>query len=513
VAIMCSALFRGTLLREVFRQTSTFNGKSMSSWTDSEVEKNVKSINEGGLWYSCVNGLTGTSGLTLGKKEEKLSKLIDVMKTRIANGACDQAARTDAVVHLRMGDLIPDYEETRTSIVNALTSASTANVTRLVFNAVLHYGGYDTYNVTDESLSKNGVVLDKLVNYFRGSGYSVMVRSNSDADADLCYLASAPVLIVASKGGFASMLGHMHDVIARATKSSAIRFDLADRMAVAEPMLDSTKSSQGIELRDDGSNIQSMPHAGPRAPHAYAGNGNGFQRALVWGKCSALFKKQLHSTDSVGSQEHRFLFVDNVKAASTSIRTILHNDLQVGWGGHCGHWYPSTLPHTDTSGKCQRLSTADISPAALRDVFKFTIVRDPIAKFESGVRQAWLEDPSLRILSADEILDAQLARPLGSWVNEHLQPSSWRLSGYNDGQPVHLDFIGSTETLDEDWPAITNLMQNTTKDISSLGTDNSHSHAATSKLSALGIKRMCASELYGSEWSCFGYQTPHVCKS
>merc|ERR1712048_757406 len=47
-----------------------------------------------------------------------------------------------------------------------------------------------------------------------------------------------------------------------------------------------------------------------------------------------------------------------------------------------------------------------------------------------------------------------------AWVNEHLMPSSWRLTGYIGNSPIELDFIGALETIEEDWPAAVNSFGN-----------------------------------------------------
>ena len=81
--------------------------------------------------------------------------------------------------------------------------------------------------------------------------------------------------------------------------------------------------------------------------------------------------------------------------------------------------------------------------------FVFGFARHPVAKFESGVQQAWLQSEELKRFSADELLAQQLQS--GFFLNEHLQPSHYRFSGLTHlGTPVQMDFVGKVEAMEED---------------------------------------------------------------
>ena len=113
------------------------------------------------------------------------------------------------------------------------------------------------------------------------------------------------------------------------------------------------------------------------------------------------------------------------------------------------------------------------------DYFVFGFARHPVAKFESGVQQAWLQSEELQELSADEMLAKQLeskarhcyAEPPGVqgclqrllsaltsssliaqfFLNEHLQPSNYRFSGLTRlGTPLRMDFVGKVEAIASD---------------------------------------------------------------
>ena len=95
-------------------------------------------------------------------------------------------------------------------------------------------------------------------------------------------------------------------------------------------------------------------------------------------------------TDVVISDEHRFIFVDNVKAASTAVRDELNRSLGVTWATGCGAKYKRCCS-TRSRGPTPRTTSACIGPEH-KDYFVFGFSRHPARKFESGVRQAWFQD-------------------------------------------------------------------------------------------------------------------------
>ena len=67
----------------------------------------------------------------------------------------------------------------------------------------------------------------------------------------------------------------------------------------------------------------------------------------------------------------------------------------------------------------------------------------------TGVREAWLQSRELSQFSADELLARQLNS--GTFVNEHLQPSSYRFSGRTGlGTPLRMDMVGKVESITVD---------------------------------------------------------------
>ena len=232
---------------------------------------------------------------------------------------------------------------------------------------------------------------------------------------------------------------------------------------------------------------------------------NGFTRAALFNSCNPNAAAVRHSTDIVYSAEHGFAYYDNVKAGSSTIRKKLQQGIQESWYVYSdeerkrmkAEFEASTSSNSThyevkqrnahgskkrTKSNAWRFPMGGSDPNA----FVFSFVRDPVAKFESGCRQAWFQNEKLQraYSSVDEMLDAQLALPPGKWLNEHLQPSTWRLTGWAGngkvgssshryghgnkayssiaGPTVKMDYIGALESFDSDWIGAVGHMSNLT---------------------------------------------------
>lgn len=149
------------------------------------------------------------------------------------------------------------------------------------------------------------------------------------------------------------------------------------------------------------------------------------------------------------SDAHRFVYVDNVKAASTTIRALLEDALNATWFN-----WASRRSHLD-----RRDSTRDVHPDVVASYFKFSVVRDPLAKFLSGVDQARWEAPRRFHNVSYDAVTARIDAYGGE--NEHLESNLWRISGPSAaGRPLALDFIGRVETFEDDWPFIVSRLHN-----------------------------------------------------
>ena len=153
----------------------------------------------------------------------------------------------------------------------------------------------------------------------------------------------------------------------------------------------------------------------------------------------------------------------------------------------------------------------------------------------TGVREAWAQSRELGRYSADELLARQLNS--GTFVNEHLQPSSYRFSGLTGlGQPLRIDFVGKVESITDDMRNIagehcSRRGEEATRRCADSSTQaacaslsrpacplsavaaavgermqNRHlDPEARSVLSPSGLRRLCSSEVYKSDAELYGY--------
>jgi len=261
---------------------------------------------------------------------------------------------------------------------------------------------------------------------------------------------------------------------------------------------------------------------------------SGTERARLFNACKASLPPPQLATDAIISEELKILFVDNVKAASSTVRYAL-SKVDLNWCSELAIRNSnnstrvldlsaigdqSCLSCLSCPHSCQRLTTACLQKGALlNDFFKFSFVRDPVAKFESGVRQAWFQDEKLKPFTADELLDLQLSKQ--NFINEHLEPSSFRFNnvvGKQGETLLDFDFIGATETFEKDFTEVARRLETHhgvkegMLEMAATTNQNVRKHDVRSKLSPAAVRKMCASALYGREWECFGYKKPAVCE-
>ena len=111
-----------------------------------------------------------------------------------------------------------------------------------------------------------------------------------------------------------------------------------------------------------------------------------------------------HFVDAVVSPTYAFIFVNNVKAGLTTVQNRLEAALNVTLNSYtpqCAAPYKKITSSTRTKTNC-------ITTAEAENISRWSVVRNPVAKVESGVRQAWHQNPALTRFSADEILALQL---------------------------------------------------------------------------------------------------------
>ena len=222
------------------------------------------------------------------------------------------------------------------------------------------------------------------------------------------------------------------------------------------------------------------------------------------------------------------LYLENHKCASTSIRNLLGGELSKHCHATCFNgicnvsakhpchnlYLPPSAPYDSNP----RMNTGTLTAARMRKAAPliWTMVRDPVAKFNAGVFQVKLKDERLRNMTADDILDKLLGAEADYWMKQH--PITFghlesNLAHYlaltEDGVHVIrlLDYIGKVEDIPRgSWDAVA----------CELGIQSNLTHSRQQKhpsnsLSPSGIRRLCGSPLYKYDWPCFGYPIPKVC--
>jgi len=90
------------------------------------------------------------------------------------------------------------------------------------------------------------------------------------------------------------------------------------------------------------------------------------------------------ATEIVVSHEFKFVYVENRKAASSTVRNILLHVFGSSFNGSCPEETPRHLRRLD-----QACTTLTITQSMLNEYYFFTFVRDPVSRFYSGIIQAF----------------------------------------------------------------------------------------------------------------------------
>ena len=205
MTILCAARYRGTALRTMLQRTVQLANTSrlLVSMEGSATETEIARRGDDGAGTALLVGRSGPSGIILAASEEaNIRALAAAVAEKAARGKCECAASNELVVHVRMGDFPSNYS----TVVAAIEKRLVPSMTSIVFNMVLHYG----YNVWQGSTPEfartakrdmqNLLLRDQLLAYFHQTGLGVRVRSDPDADGDLCYLVQAPNVVTGARG-------------------------------------------------------------------------------------------------------------------------------------------------------------------------------------------------------------------------------------------------------------------------------------------------------------------------
>jgi Sulfotransferase family len=158
---------------------------------------------------------------------------------------------------------------------------------------------------------------------------------------------------------------------------------------------------------EDGIFLQLLPHelahrwkSNPECKNFYSSTTDA---RLVWENDGI---ERLFGTDVIVCPEHKLVYVDNVKAGSTTIRTILEDSLGCSWISHSS-WLERDKVHRYCAGvpvqHC-RSTSRWLHEAITSNYTFFSVVRDPLQRFISGYKQALHAVPELRHLSISDYI-------------------------------------------------------------------------------------------------------------
>ena len=362
------------------------------------------------------------------------------------------------------------------------------------------------------SFDRSWRLLSTIKAFFEEHGYPTSLRTGQSPDEDIIFMSRAAYFIPAD-GGFSATVAQL----ARRRGATIFGLDLKLSPPPPSPKPPPPPPPPPAPL----SPAPPIPAAGVDLARHFRHH------------CRAPSLTTHHFNNVVHDRSVSSVFLDNVKAGSTSVREWMSHHIPgenwTLWSPPpygCQLHHPSPAPQPRSESGC--FSSSNL---ASRGISVWSIAREPFSKFESGVRQAysetWRGARSLhwfRERSADELLRSVISHPgvptrltgSSSWHNEHFQPSTYRLSGYGkDGNVLWPDHIYRLEEPGF-WDKILRDLFPPPIPQAALPRSNHHGQMsdaleAKSRLSEHAKRQMCDSELYGYEWACLGYARPHFC--
>ena len=243
-------------------------------------------------------------------------------------------------------------------------------------------------------------------------------------------------------------------------------------------------------------------------------------RKLFLEQCENRYTDLLPHKRVFSPQRYNFTYVVNMKAGWSTLKygVFAHfNICSEDVCNQCGRHVNET---------CVKISTNHVNIDDMNG-FIFTIVRSPVAKLESGIRQAramgWpiILDKTLKArlskMTMDEITNLQIKlfadfkgrnnqfNPrLAGFLDPHLIPNGRRLAG------VKYDFIGTLENFESSVLYVLNHISPAFSNVS-IKLRKINARPKNEYISDATIINMCESDLFRHEWECFGYRRPEAC--
>lgn len=229
-------------------------------------------------------------------------------------------------------------------------------------------------------------------------------------------------------------------------------------------------------------------------------------------------------TDALLSVQHGFVFVANCKAGSSSIRNAVGRVLRTTWSD-----WPAFVPEEARLHR-SRVRTCALRWEDVRGLFRFTIVREPLEKYLSGLDQKYYRSANMRTPNFAGEVRHLLSHESGKGRqrDEHLQGNLFRLgTRLRGGAPFPYSFIGRLENMAVDWPYIVSQMRGISPEqaewlitnVSSAkrvyrniksNLPKSVGRGPSARVDDASVRRFCV--LRRQEYECLGYSLPEQCR-
>mmetsp|Transcript_47458 Transcript_47458/g.122627 ORF Transcript_47458/g.122627 Transcript_47458/m.122627 type:complete len:591 (+) Transcript_47458:339-2111(+) len=235
--ILCEERYRNSLLRLVLMKALTFppsdegSGVGVESGAGADADQAFEqrvaaALHEPLPGFAKWTHRGGPGELQLANSTQLLETLASELRRRHEAGECDGAQEGELVVSLRLGDL-NSIAASVVHVVREYVRKHPGKVQAVVLMAVLHYGANTVSSKellwmrSKETDTKSIDVLREVVAGVRALGLPVRVRSESDADKDLCFLcfsdrvAPSPKVLGGHHHGLPVLLGKLHHLLGK----------------------------------------------------------------------------------------------------------------------------------------------------------------------------------------------------------------------------------------------------------------------------------------------------------
>lgn len=248
---------------------------------------------------------------------------------------------------------------------------------------------------------------------------------------------------------------------------------------------------------------------------------SGIERARRYAECANQYEwcdnRGINSV--VPSAAFGFAYYQNPKAASTTIRVLLKEELSTTW-------FAADVPLSNYS--TGRISARHVGADDARALFRFSFVRHPVAKFEAGVRQVRANCNAGQMkawyctASADDII-ANIS-VIHGFINEHFVPSGCYMQPlFSGGETLLPNFIGATEAFGRDFVQLVGILNGSgappavRAKLAALrdrvvnfphAWNTNPSSSQRNRLSPAGIRTLWGITSYRLDFRCLGYPPP-----